>query len=105
MFKRVIILGVLSLVLIALVLLRSHTAAPVYNPSTKSNDSSEYTTVEYKISKIEGNQYYGKSNDGTGIIFSTQSIVSDDEIHVDDVVICYFEKGNLGKGLVKVKKK
>jgi len=105
MFKRVIILGVLSLVLIALVLLRTHTAAPVNNPSTKSNDSSEYTTVEYKISKIEGNQYYGKSNEGTEIIFSIQGIVSDDEIQVDDEVICYFEKGNLGKGLVKVKKK
>ena len=105
MFKRVIILGVLSLVLIALVLLRTHTAPPVNNPSMKSNDSSEYTTVEFKISKIEGNQYYGKSNDGIEIIFSTQSIVSDDEIQVDDEVICYFEKGNLGKGLVKVKKK
>ncbi|WHY79969.1 hypothetical protein QNH20_12850 [Neobacillus sp. WH10] len=105
MFKRVIILGVLSLVLIALVLLKTHTAAPVNNPSKKSNDSSEYTTVEYKISKIEGNQYYGKSNDETEIIFSSQSIVSDDEIQVDDEVICYFEKGNLGKGIVKVEKK
>ncbi|MFZ7942233.1 hypothetical protein [Neobacillus sp. 19] len=105
MFKRIIILGVLSLVLIALVLLRSHTAAPVNNPNTKSNDTSEYTTVEYKISEIKGNQYYGTSNDGTGIIFSTENIVSDKEIEVDDIVICYFEKGNLGKGLVKVKKK
>ncbi|MFJ5717505.1 hypothetical protein [Neobacillus sp. NPDC093127] len=105
MFKRVIILGMLSLVLIALVLLRNHTIAPVDNPSTKSNDSSEYITVEYKISKIEGKQYYGKSNDGTGIIFSTQSIESDGDIQVGDEVICYFEKGNFGKGLVKVKKK
>jgi hypothetical protein len=105
MFKRVIILGVLALVLIALVLHRTNTVAPVNNPSTKINDSTEYTTVEYKISKIEGNRYYGKSNDGTGIIFSIKNIDPDDDIQVDDEVICYFEKGNLGKGLVKVKKK
>ncbi|MFF2447508.1 hypothetical protein ACFVSW_10405 [Neobacillus sp. NPDC058068] len=71
----------------------------------KAPFTSACTTVEYKISKIEGNRYYGKSNDGTGIIFSTKNIDSDDDIKVDDEVTCYFEKGNLGKGLVKVKKK
>ena len=30
---------------------------------------------------------------------------SDDKIQVDDEVICYFQKDNFGKGLVKVEKK
>ncbi|WML39619.1 hypothetical protein RCG19_20975 [Neobacillus sp. OS1-2] len=105
MFKRIMILGVLSLVLLILILLKNHTVAPVTSPNTKNNDSVEYITEEYSISKIEGIRYYGKRNDGTEIIFSTQKIVSDEKIKVDDVVICYFEKGNLGKGLIKVKKK
>ncbi|MFJ7729908.1 hypothetical protein ACIQXV_27885 [Neobacillus sp. NPDC097160] len=105
MFKRVSILVVLSLVLLALVLVRTHSPAPAYSPSPKSNDSSEYTMIKYKITKIEGNQYYGKRDDETEIIFYSKSIVSGNEIQVNDEVICYFEKGNLGKGLVKVEKK
>ncbi|MEH7501051.1 hypothetical protein V7152_03255 [Neobacillus drentensis] len=105
MFKRVIILLVLSSILLALVLFRDHTSAPVNNTVTKSNDSTRYTMVEYKIRKIKGNQYYGKSDDGTDIIFSSKNILSGDKIQVHDVVICYFEKNNLGKGLVKVEKK
>ncbi|MDQ0199221.1 hypothetical protein [Neobacillus ginsengisoli] len=105
MFKRIIILLVLSSILLALVLVRAHTADPVNNTSTKSNGSSGYTTLEYKISSINGNQYYGKSEDGTGIHFSSKNILSGDKIQVNDVVICYFEKNNLGKGLVKVEKK
>ena len=61
--------------------------------------------MEYKISKINGNQYYGKGDDGTEIHFSAKSILSDDKIQVHDEVIGYFEKNNLGKGLVKVEKK
>ena len=69
MFKKVIILMMLSSILLVLVLVRAHTAAPVNNASTKSNDSAEYTKMEYKISNINGNQYYGKGDDGTDIIF------------------------------------
>jgi hypothetical protein len=105
MFKRVIILVVLSSILLVLVVVRAHTAAPVNNTSPKSNGSSGYITMEYKISDINGNQYYGKSDNGTGISFSADSIHSGDKIHVHDEVICYFEKSNLGKGLVKVEKK
>jgi hypothetical protein len=96
---------VLSSVLIALVLIRDHASAPVNDTVTKSNSSINYTKVEYKIIKIKGNQYYGKSADGTDIIFSSKNILSGDTIQVHDVVICYFEKDNLGKGLVKVEKK
>ncbi|MEH6948999.1 hypothetical protein V7068_18400 [Bacillus sp. JJ634] len=103
MYKKAIILVMLSSILLALVLVRAHTAAPVNN--TKSNGSSEYTTVEYKITNIEGNQYYGKGDDGTEIRFSDKNILSGDKIQVHDKVICYFEKNNLGKGLVKVEKK
>jgi hypothetical protein len=102
MFKRLIILGMLSLILVVLVLVKSQTNSPVTN---LSNDSSEYIMVEYKISKIEGNQYYGNSDDGTEIIFSADSITSGNKFQVDDLVICYFERGNIGKGLVKVEKK
>jgi len=105
MFKKVIILVILSSILLVLVLVRAHTAAPVNNTSTLSNDSTGYTTVEYKISNINGNQYYGKGDDGTEIHFSVKSILSDDKIQVHDEVIGYFEKNNLGKGLVKVEKK
>lgn len=61
--------------------------------------------MEYKITDIKGNQYYGKSHNGTGISFSANSIRSGDQIQVNDVVICYFEKNNVGNGLVKVEKK
>jgi hypothetical protein len=105
MFKKVIILVMLSSILLVLVLVRAHTAAPVNNTSTLSNDSAGYTTMEYKISNINGNQYYGKGDDGTEIHFSAKSILSDDKIQVHDEVIGYFEKNNLGKGLVKVEKK
>ncbi|MGG1677934.1 hypothetical protein ACIFOT_19545 [Neobacillus sp. NRS-1170] len=102
MLKRVVILGILSSILIILVLIKSHSVAPVDNTSTNSEN---YTTLEYKISEIKGDQYYGKSEDGTGIQFSADKIVSGDKINVDDEVICYFEKDNLGKGIVKVEKK
>jgi hypothetical protein len=100
MFKRMIILVVLSSILLALVLVRAHTAAPVNNTSSKSNGSSEYTTVEYKINNINGNKYYGKGDDGTEIIFTAKNIHSGDKIQVHDEVICYFEKDNLGRGVV-----
>jgi hypothetical protein len=105
MFKRIIILVVLSSILIALVLIKDHSSSPVNNTNTNSNSSSKYTTVEYKISKIKKDQYYGKSEDGTEIIFSTKNIQSGNKIQVHDVVLCYFEKNNLGNGLVKVEKK
>ena len=105
MLKRVIILLVLSSILLALVLVRDHTSAPVNNSVSKNQSSSKYSTVEYKITKIKGNQYYGKSDDGTDIIFSSKNILSGDEIQIHDIVICYFDKNNLGNGLVKVEKK
>ncbi|MEH7111329.1 hypothetical protein V7124_02990 [Neobacillus niacini] len=102
MFKRMIILGVLSSILLVLVLVKSQTNSSVTN---LSSESLEYNIVEFKISKIEGNKYYGGSDEGRQIIFSEESIVSGDIIQVDDVVKCYFERDNLGKGLVKVEKK
>lgn len=102
MSKRIIILGVLSTLLIVLIFVKSQsTASPV---AKLRDDSSEYTTVEYKISKIKGNEYFGKSENGTEIIFSAKNIVPGDEIEVGDVVLCYFEKGNFGKGIIKVEK-
>jgi hypothetical protein len=102
MLKRMIILGALSIILIVLVLIKSQTTSTV---TKLNNDSSEYIMIEYTISKIKENQYYGESDDGTEIIFSAESIVSGDTIQVNDVVICYFERDNFGKGIVKVKKK
>ncbi|MEH7255297.1 hypothetical protein V7111_24625, partial [Neobacillus niacini] len=92
----------LSIILVVLVIVKSQTTSTVIKPN---NDSSEYITREYKISKIKENQYYGERDDGTEIIFTGDSIVSGDNIQVDDVVICYFERDNFGKGIVKVKKK
>ncbi|MFJ8266660.1 hypothetical protein [Peribacillus asahii] len=105
MYKKAIILVMLSSILLVLVLVRVHTTAPINNTNTNSNDFSEYTTVEYKITNINGNQYYGKGDDGTEIRFSDKNILSGDKIQVHDEVICYFEKNNLGRGLVKVEKK
>lgn len=105
MLKKVIILVVLLIILLVLALVKVQTSAPVTNTTPKSNASSEYITMVYKITDIKGNQYYGKANDGTGIHFSSKSILSGDKIQVSDEVICYFEKNNLGKGLVKVEKK
>jgi hypothetical protein len=102
MFKRIIILGVLLSILVVLVLIKSQSAAPA---TKQNNESSEYKTVEYKISNINEDQYHGESDDGTKIVFSAKSIDSSENIQVGDVVICYFEKDNFGKGLVKVEKK
>lgn len=105
MFKKVIILVALSTILFVLTLVKIHTAEPVSNPIPKSTASSMYTTMEYKITEIKGNEYYGKANDGTKIHFSAKKINSKDKIQVHDGVICYFEKNNLGKGIVKVERK
>jgi lipopolysaccharide export system protein LptC len=102
MLKRVIVLAILLSILLMLFLVKSQTNTPVIN---QGNDSSEYKMEEYKISKIIENQYYGKSEDGTKIVFSAESIDSSVKIQVDDVVIVFFEKDNVGKGLVKVEKK
>lgn len=102
MVKKMIILGILSIILFVLVLIKSQNTTSV---AGLGNDTSEYKMVEYKISKIIDNQYYGQSEDGTKIVFSAEHIVSNEKIQVDDLVICYFEKDNIGKGLVKVEKK
>lgn len=98
MLKRMIILIMLSSVLLVLIMVKSQTIDPV------SNDSS-YTKVEYTITKIEGNRYYGKNKDGTEISFSSKKIPSGDQIQVHDEVILYFEKNQLENGVVKVEKK
>ncbi|MGX6443443.1 hypothetical protein ACWM35_09510 [Neobacillus sp. K501] len=105
MFKRVIILVLLSSFLVGLLFFKSHFSEPVNNLS-KTDDSSEFITHEYRITKIENNQYHGVNEEGKEIIFSAKTIsTSETTIQVDDEVICYFEKGNIGKGIVKVEKK
>lgn len=105
MFKRTVILAILSCILLALLLMKTHTTSPVNHTNTKSSSSTAYTTMEYTITKISGKQYYGKADDGTGIKFSANNIVSGNKVQVHDRVICYFEKNDLAKGLVKVEKK
>ncbi|WHX98110.1 hypothetical protein [Neobacillus sp. DY30] len=102
MFKKIIILGILISILLVLVIIKSQTSTPVTN---QGNEDSEYITVEYKINEIKEDQYYGQNDDGTKIVFSAESIDLNENIQVGDVVICYFEKDNFGKGLVKVEKK
>ena len=102
MLKKIIILGILVSILTVLMIVKSQTSTPVTN---LDNETSEYKTVEYKISQIKEDQFYGESEDGTKIEFSAESITSSEKIQVGDVVICYFEKDNVGKGLVKVEKK
>ncbi|MFP7300381.1 hypothetical protein [Neobacillus niacini] len=102
MRKRIIILAILLSILSVLFIVKTQTTTPVIN---QGHDSSEYKIVEYKITEIDGNQFYGKSEDGTKIVFSAESIDSSVTIQVDDVVLVYFEKDNIGKGLVKVEKK
>ncbi|WP_160723051.1 hypothetical protein [Bacillus sp. USDA818B3_A] len=103
MIKRIIILVALCSIL--LVLLKFQSSTPVNNTSVKSESSSKYTTVTYKITNIKGDQYYGEKENGNEIIFSAEKITSGDSIKVNDQVICYFDKNNLGNGIVKVEKK
>jgi hypothetical protein len=102
MVKKIIILGVLISILFVLVIIKSQTTIPA---TKQNNESSNYTTVEYKITKIVEDQYYGLSEDGTKIVFSADNVDMDDNIQVNDQVVCYFEKDNIGKGLIKVEKK
>ncbi|MCM3691424.1 hypothetical protein [Neobacillus niacini] len=102
MFKKTIILGILLSILFVLVIIKSQTSTPVIN---LGDEDSEYKMVEYKISQMIEGQFYGQSDDGTKIVFSAESIDSSEKIEIGDVVICYFEKDNVGKGLVKVAKK
>jgi len=95
MLKKVIILIVLSSILVALLFI---------NSNKESDDPSKYTMIEYEITKITAEQYYGKSEDGTEISFS-KDILSGEKIEVHDVVICYFKKDNIADGLVKVERK
>lgn len=105
MFKRIIILVALSSILLTLVVVKNQTASPVHKTNTEIEDPSWYKTVEYEITKIEGDQYYGINKEGKQIIFSAETISSGEKIQVNDKVLCYFEKDNLGKGIVKVEKK
>ncbi|MEC1525461.1 hypothetical protein P9D43_26025 [Neobacillus niacini] len=102
MYKKIIILGILLSILLVLLMIKSQSSSPVSN---LGNETSEYKTVEYKISQMKDEQFYGQSEDGTKIVFSAESIDSNEKIDVGDVVICYFEKDNVGKGLIKVEKK
>lgn len=102
MFKKIIILGILLSILLVLLMIKSQSSSPVSN---LGNETSEYKIVEYKISQMKDEQFYGQSEDGTKIVFSAESIDSNEKIDVGDVVICYFEKDNVGKGLIKVEKK
>jgi hypothetical protein len=103
MLKRIIVLAILLTILFVLFFVKAQTNSPVM--INQGNDSSEYKIVEYKITEIIENQYYGKNEDGTKIVFSAEKIDSSVKIQVDDVVIVFFEKDNVGKGLVKVEKK
>jgi hypothetical protein len=104
MFKRVIILVLLSSFLVGLLIFKNQLSEPVSNPGN-TIDSSEFITHEYRITKIENNQYHGVNEEGKEIIFSAKIISPDETIQVEDKVICYFEKGNIGNGIVKVEKK
>lgn len=105
MFKRLTILALLVAILLVLIVFKSHTTSPVNKPTETSNPSTAYITMEYKITKISDDQYYGKADDGKGIQFSGDKIQPGEKIQVHDQVICYFEKNNLGKGIIKVEKK
>jgi hypothetical protein len=105
MFKRMIILAVLSVILAVLIFIKPHSVSPDNSSNTKSNTSTGYTTIEYTITKISGKQYYGEADDGKRIHFSGDNIPPGENIQVHDKVVCYFEKNNLGKGIVKVEKK
>lgn len=96
MLKKVIILVILSAVLVTLLIIKSN---------KEDNDPSNFIMIEYEITEINEDQYYGKADDGTQIRFSNKDIIVANGIQVQDIVICYFEKGNIGKGLVKVEKK
>jgi hypothetical protein len=103
MFRRVILFVVLLAILVTLIVIKVYPTASDHNRN--SNDAVEYNTQEYKITNIKGDQYYGIGDNGAQINFSAEKIVSDHKIQVNDMVICYFEKNDLGKGLVKVEKK
>ena len=101
MLKRVMILIILSAILLVLVFMKFHSASPV----NTTYDSSKYTVVEYTITKIDGDHYYGKSDDGNAITFSAEKVHSSAKIQVHDKVLLYFDKDDFGNGLVKVEKK
>jgi hypothetical protein len=104
MYKKVMILGVLFTILIVLVLVRAHSISPV-NTNTENDGFVEYMTKEYRITNMKGRLYYAKGENGTEISFSAKKIDSGDKIQVDDKVLIFFEKNNMGKGVIKVEKK
>ncbi|WP_071459764.1 hypothetical protein [Bacillus massilinigeriensis] len=105
MVKRLIIL--LSLLGVLFLLVEYNGSKPAVGiPVEEEKDgSTKYITKEYTISKIEGTTYLGKANDGTGISFNGNVIIPGNNIEKNDKVICYFEKGNAGRGIVKVEEK
>ncbi|CAM3726559.1 hypothetical protein [Mesobacillus zeae] len=105
MLKRLIILISLLAVLLLLVQFSGSKPTGGLPAERDKSDSTQYITKEYTITEIEGETYFGKAKDGTGISFNGGVIESGDAVKKDDPVICYFEKNNAGRGIVKVERK
>ncbi|NPC93131.1 hypothetical protein HOO54_13040 [Bacillus sp. WMMC1349] len=72
---------------------------------TISSEEKNYTIIQYKITKVDGTEYHGISDNGTKIIFDEKNLNQDlSDIQKGDKVKAYFSKENRIDGLIKVVK-
>ncbi|WP_195536656.1 hypothetical protein [Bacillus paralicheniformis] len=72
---------------------------------TVSSEEKNYTIYQYKITKIDGTEYHGVSDNGTKIIFNAKNLNQDlSDIKEGDQVKAYFSNANRIDGLIKVVK-
>lgn len=72
---------------------------------TVSSEEKNYTIYQYKITKIDGTEYHGVSDNGTKIIFNAKNLNQDlSDIKEGDKVKAYFSNANRIDGLIKVVK-
>ncbi|MEC3608939.1 hypothetical protein P9126_18425 [Bacillus glycinifermentans] len=72
---------------------------------TVSSEEKNYTVYEYKITKIDGTEYQGISDNGTKIIFNSKNLDQKlSDIKEGDKVKAYFSNANRIDGLIRVVK-
>ncbi|ASB88641.1 hypothetical protein OZL92_04110 [Bacillus sonorensis] len=72
---------------------------------TVSSEEKNYTVYQYKITKVDGTEYQGVSDNGTKIIFDAKNLDQDlSDIKEGDKVKAYFSNANRIDGLIKVVK-
>lgn len=69
-----------------------------------NEDTPEYFTEKYFITRVDSTGYFGKSNDGKNIYFKKEKVRSSEGIESGVTVLLYFDKSGRIDGPVKIER-